>query len=175
MKKNKKKGFTLIELIVVIAIIAVLAAMLVPAMIGYIRKANKTSDKSMGSTLGKAVAATIAQSDDVEASFYGSDASSTSVSVNGGSSYSYTIVCSINANGGDSEWSGGGGDTAKFIEAFNYTEGNNKYRVKFSPSGVTNDTVFVGYAVESGEIEIWVGSGSSPNNRLWPNPDSDYT
>ncbi|MCI6700620.1 MAG: type II secretion system GspH family protein [Solobacterium sp.] len=39
--KNKKKGFTLVELIVVLAILAILAAMLVPALTGYIDKANQ--------------------------------------------------------------------------------------------------------------------------------------
>lgn len=38
--KQKLKGFTLIELIVVIAIIAVLATLLVPYLMGYIKKAK---------------------------------------------------------------------------------------------------------------------------------------
>lgn len=40
-KMKNKKGFTLVELIVVLVILAILAALLVPAMTGYIDKANK--------------------------------------------------------------------------------------------------------------------------------------
>lgn len=39
---NKKRGFTLVELIVVLVILAVLAALLVPALTGYIDKAKKS-------------------------------------------------------------------------------------------------------------------------------------
>lgn len=40
-KKNDKKGFTLVELIVVLVILAILAALLIPALTGYIDKAKE--------------------------------------------------------------------------------------------------------------------------------------
>lgn len=40
-KLKNKKGFTLVELIVVLVILAILAALLIPALTGYIDKANK--------------------------------------------------------------------------------------------------------------------------------------
>ncbi len=40
-KKNSKKGFTLVELIVVLVILAILAALLIPALTGYIDKAKE--------------------------------------------------------------------------------------------------------------------------------------
>lgn len=41
LQENKKKGFTLVELIVVLVILAILAALLIPALTGYIDKARK--------------------------------------------------------------------------------------------------------------------------------------
>lgn len=41
--ENKRKGFTLVELIVVLVILAILAALLIPALTGYIDKAKKKS------------------------------------------------------------------------------------------------------------------------------------
>lgn len=40
-RKNNKKGFTLVEVIVVLVILAILAAIMIPALTGWIDKANK--------------------------------------------------------------------------------------------------------------------------------------
>jgi len=50
-KKLSKKGFTLIELVVVIAILAVLAAILVPSIMGYVDEATKAKDAANSRTI----------------------------------------------------------------------------------------------------------------------------
>lgn len=49
-KSKNKKGFTMVELIVVIVIILVLAAVLVPSLLKYISKANEANVKSDAAT-----------------------------------------------------------------------------------------------------------------------------
>ena len=51
---KEKKGFTLVELIVVLVILAILAALLIPALTGYIDKAN---DKKVIATTRQVVMA----------------------------------------------------------------------------------------------------------------------
>ena len=56
MKRNTKKGFTIVELIIVIAVIAVLAAVLIPTFSNLIQKANVAADTTLIKNLNTALA-----------------------------------------------------------------------------------------------------------------------
>ncbi len=53
---NKKRGFTIVELIIVIAVIAVLAAVLIPVFSGLIQQGKDADSKVLVNTLNKGVA-----------------------------------------------------------------------------------------------------------------------
>lgn len=64
MKKlNKKKGFTLVELIVVIAIIGVLAAILIPTMLNYVARSHVSNANAAAGKLRDNITYFLTQAD----------------------------------------------------------------------------------------------------------------
>ena len=53
---NKKRGFTIVELIIVIAVIAILAAVLIPTFSSLINKSLVAADESLVRNLNEALA-----------------------------------------------------------------------------------------------------------------------
>lgn len=72
-----KKGFTLVELVVVIAIIGVLAAILVPTMIGVVQDSNITSANSTASQIKTQASAFLTKADADKHSIRGTDSMAT--------------------------------------------------------------------------------------------------
>ena len=56
MKLKKKKGFTIVELVIVVAVIAILAAVLIPTFSNLIKKANLSSDQVAVRNMNNALA-----------------------------------------------------------------------------------------------------------------------
>ena len=70
MRKTNKKGFTIVELVIVIAVIAILAAVLIPTFAGIVKKAN---DSAMDQELNAARTVLLAEEDaqlDATATYY---------------------------------------------------------------------------------------------------------
>lgn len=57
MKSKSKKGFTIVELVIVIAIIAILAAVLIPTFSSLLKKANQSADQQAVHQMNVALAA----------------------------------------------------------------------------------------------------------------------
>ena len=93
MKNSNKKGFTLVELVVVIAIIGVLAAILVPSMMGYVKKSRLKTANGNAKTAYNAVAEYLA---DKETQGVLTDATQTNIA---GAKSSAEAELSTNGNG----------------------------------------------------------------------------
>ena len=101
MKKSNKKGFTLVELIVVIAIMAILAAVLVPTVTSKIKDANSSAAKSDCQTLANAIQADIINVQTGAQTKYATNAEHK----NGKATATYAAeTWTIVAEGGDSKW-----------------------------------------------------------------------
>lgn len=61
MRKNNKKGFTIVELVIVIAVIAILAGVLIPTFAGVVSKANASKALQEAQNAIKVVAAEYAE------------------------------------------------------------------------------------------------------------------
>ncbi len=55
MKLTNKKGFTIVELVIVIAVVAILAAVLIPTFANLINKANISADQQLIANINKAL------------------------------------------------------------------------------------------------------------------------
>ena len=65
MRNTNKKGFTVVELVIVIAVIAILAAVLIPTFAGIIAKANQSADQQAVRNMNTALAAEADKPDNI--------------------------------------------------------------------------------------------------------------
>lgn len=68
MKKNNKKGFTLVELVIVVAVMAILVAVAIPTVASITSSAQTSTDKSNARTLESMIKLEMAESSATTAS-----------------------------------------------------------------------------------------------------------
>lgn len=197
MKSYRKKGFTLIELIVVIAIIGILAALLVPNLIGYMKKSKRRADITSARQIYMDLTVVLEEDEDAYESFYSKE----------GSSYKsphWTDIYEDDAplpvarlDGGKTcsspnaySWEGTDTQQAVLAAALNDEfDFDNSRTIKIplrlkakTAQGYKIDRWFICYRKnDPSKIEIWVGIGGTgrwgsgtPVYRLYPDPMGEY-
>jgi len=198
MKRYNQKGFTLIELIVVIAIIGVLAGILIPSLIGYIRKARRISDLSSARVIAEDLQMALATDDEIFNEFFcqvsGYGRAGKGSGINGdwakrGVPYKFVFVARLDGtksglNKDEKNWTNVQTENTDFCTLYNaecgYKDGDKDVKIplklRLSKDGKTYNRWVLGYRPDTMQVEVWVcqamGAGGMGNNciRLYPDP-----
>lgn len=152
-----KKGFTLVELIVVIAIIGVLAAILVPTMMGFVTSSRVTSANSTAASFEDQIENFLTECDTAG---YGMKLSDTAVA---------DIAIKISSTGGLTSWNltltGAGNFKTKTGYTWNGTASIDSSTKKISKT--TDPLALMGVSLcalfpdlKSGYVHAWVKAGN---------------
>ena len=145
MKINKRKGFSMVELIIVIAILAVLIAVLAPALLSYTERSRAQKDFSSMDEVSNALVLGLNNSDAYdEASGY-STLNNVSCYVDNSDEAKYDkIIIKASSNGGSSQYTFGD-DSRLLDETQYYAAGNMRgLTITFEPVRVFgNETQYV--------------------------------
>lgn len=179
----KKKGFTLVELVVVMCIIGVLATILVPSMIGYIKKSKRSSDIASAKTIYNDAAIVLAEGGDSADAYMSGCTSTCDVSVTrkgADENYTLEIVCKRVA-GMNTDWESSNTSLKPFVDSMNKIQDADiplKFRFPEGKSGGRKELDRWIIAKKQGEvskIEVWAAdSSNTPCYRVWPETDDNY-
>ena len=191
--KNNKKGFSLVELIVVIAIMAVIAIVLVPALLSYVEESRAGKDTKTTDELVSSVELALSEQDvyDELLEHAVEDNVSCYVDKLNESECTNRVVIKA-ATDGFSEWYEFGDDDRQADETPYFAGGNMRgVTITFSPVKSSNESEYIlkdgiinkfvgrntGYVYENGKIYNAIRSvmGDVMNNSSQTYRNSDFT